>query len=76
MSYFRNAEDIQDNVLPTNEDVLKFFEWNRLQIKISTNTVKESLFLDAAKLVSLRVQYIYGENHLFLQFQTSESLKC
>ena len=48
---FGSVQDIKDNVLPTYEDVMKYYEWNRLQLKISRNTIKEPSFLDIAELV-------------------------
>ena len=53
---FGSVEDIKGNVLPTYEDVMKCYEWNRLQVKISMNTVKQPSFLDVAEVVSGRVE--------------------
>ena len=49
---FGSEQDIKDNVLPTYEDVMKYYEWNRLQLKISRNTIKKTSFLDIAEFVS------------------------
>lgn len=61
---FGNVEDINDNVLPTFEDVMKCYEWNRLQLKITRNTTKEPSFLDIAKLVAQRVECVWRKSSL------------
>lgn len=61
---FGSVEDIKDNVLPTYEDVMKCYEWNRLQLKICRNTIKEPSFLDVAELVTKKVEDIWRKASL------------
>ena len=53
---FGSVQDIRENVSPTYEDVMKYYKWNRLQLKVSRNTIKEPSFLDIAELVSQKVE--------------------
>ncbi|GBP96300.1 Protein FAM200A [Eumeta japonica] len=41
---FGTIEDIKENVLPTYQDVMKCYEWNKLQVKIKNVSNKEPAF--------------------------------
>lgn len=80
---FGSVEDIKDNLLPTYEDVMKCYEWNRLQLKISRNTIKEPSFLDIAELVSQKVEDVWRKSSLptvshtrVIQLLKAYHLKC
>ena len=80
---FGRVEDIKGNVLPTYEDVMKCYEWNRLQLKISRNTVKQPSFLEVAELVSRRGEDIWRKSSLptisqkrVIQLLKAHHLKC
>lgn len=56
---FGNMEDLKENMLPTYENVMKFYEWTRFHLKIERNSRKEPSFSDIAKRVSLRIESIW-----------------
>ena len=61
---FGSAKDIKNNVLPTYENVMKYYKWSRLQLKISRNTIKEPSYLDIAELVSQKVDDVWRKSSL------------
>ena len=69
---FGSVKDIKDNVLPTYEDVMKCYEWNRLQLKIGRNTIKEPSFLNIAEFVSQKVD-VWRKSSLPTLSHTSHS---
>ena len=80
---FGSAKDIKDNVLPTYKDVMKYYCWSRLQLKISRNTIKEPSFLDIAELVSQKVDDVWRKLSLptvsytiVIQLLKAYHLKC
>ncbi|GBP67308.1 hypothetical protein EVAR_97926_1 [Eumeta japonica] len=53
---FGTIEDIKENVLPTYQDVMKCYEWNRLQVKIKNVSNKEPAFSEIAEIVTRKVE--------------------
>lgn len=51
--------DIKDNYLPTYEDVMKFYEWTRHQLKLQLETAKEPTFSQVADIVVPRIEGIW-----------------
>ncbi|GBP49054.1 hypothetical protein EVAR_81614_1 [Eumeta japonica] len=56
---FGTIEDIKENVLPTYQDVMKCYEWNRLQVKIKNVSNKEPTFSEIAEIVTRKVEGVW-----------------
>lgn len=56
---FGTIEDIKENVLPTYQDVMKCYEWNRLQVKIKNVSNKEPAFSEIAEIVTRKVEGVW-----------------
>lgn len=68
--------DIDENTLPTYEDVLIFHEWTRQKTVIQRKTRREPTFMEFAEKVTAKVEDIYGEELRFLSFRMEELWKC
>lgn len=51
--------DIKDNVLPTYEDVIKYYEWTRREAKFNRSSHKEPTFLEIADIVAKKIEGIW-----------------
>lgn len=56
---FGETCDINDNMLPTYEDVMKFYEWTRRKIKYEKETKKEPTYKELETVVVARVEDIW-----------------
>lgn len=41
---FRDSCDVEDNILPTYQDIMKFYQWTRHKIKYENETKKEPTY--------------------------------
>lgn len=56
---FGDICEIKENVLPTYEDVMKYYEWTRHQLKLQLETAKEPTFAEIADIVTSRIENIW-----------------
>lgn len=61
---FGNIEDLRDNVLPSYENAMKYYEWTRFHLKIKKNSNKEPFFSEIAEIVSMRIENIWKKASL------------
>lgn len=50
---------IKDNMLPTYEDVMKFYEWTRYNIKYDKETKKEPTYKELETIVVTKIENIW-----------------
>lgn len=58
---FGNTCDLKDNMLPTYEDVMKYYEWNRRNIKLDRDTKKEPTYKEIQAIVVSKITEIWGK---------------
>ena len=70
--------DIKDNYLPTYEDVMKYYEWTRHQLKLQLETAKEPTFSQVADIVVPRIEGIWPTvtRTRIIQMLKAYHLKC
>ncbi|CAG9791464.1 unnamed protein product [Diatraea saccharalis] len=51
--------EMKENVLPSYEDVMKYYEWTRHQLKLLLETAKEPIFGEIADIVTSRAENIW-----------------
>lgn len=56
---FGNSCGLKTNVLPTQEEVMKFYEWTRQQLKIEKNG-KDPSFADVATIITSKLEEIWA----------------
>ncbi|CAG9791202.1 unnamed protein product [Diatraea saccharalis] len=56
---FGTIEDLKENVLPTYQDVMKYYEWSRVQVKINNGNNKEPTFSEIAEIVTKKVEGVW-----------------
>lgn len=56
---FGDVCEMKENVLPTYEDVVKYYEWTRHQLKLQSETAKEPIFGEIADIVVSRIENIW-----------------
>lgn len=61
---FGTTSDLKNNMLPTYEDIIKCYEWNRLDIKMAKNTKKEPSFQEVADIVVEKIENIWKKASL------------
>lgn len=70
---FGDSCDIKDNMLPTYEDVMKFYKWTRHKVKHVKETKKEPTYKELGNIVVARVENIqYGSRLLLLLSDADE----
>ncbi|KAJ8728603.1 hypothetical protein PYW07_006299 [Mythimna separata] len=58
---FGDTCDLKENMLPTYEDVMKFYEWNRRKIKLDKDTKKEPTYKEIEAIVVAKIVEIWGK---------------
>lgn len=58
---FGDLSDLKCNVLPTYEDVMKFYEWSKHTNKRSKETNKEPTFKELVNIVALKIEHIWSK---------------
>lgn len=56
---FSDICELKENVLPTYEDVMKYYEWTRHQLKLQLETAKEPTFAEIADIVTSKIENIW-----------------
>ncbi|GBM70632.1 hypothetical protein AVEN_117343-1 [Araneus ventricosus] len=57
---FGVSSDMKSNMLPTYEDVMKFYEWNRHKIKCDNETNKEPTYKEIEDIVVEKIEDIWS----------------
>lgn len=80
---FGTIQDLKDNVLPTYQEVMKCYEWSRIQIKIQSGSNKEPSFSEIAQIVTQRVEEVWQKasipvvsHNRVIQLLKAYHLKC
>lgn len=56
---FGESAELKDNLLPTYESVMKFYEWTRQDLKIRYGTTKEPTFNQIADIVTNKIETLW-----------------
>jgi len=56
---FGDSCDVEDNILPTYQDIMKFYEWTRHKIKYENETKKEPTYKEIETIVISRIENIW-----------------
>lgn len=61
---FGTIGELKENVLPTFQDVMKFYEWTRIQLKIQQGSNKEPSFSQIAEIVAQKIEDIWQKSSI------------
>jgi len=71
---FGDSCDVEDNILLTYQDIMKFYEWTRHKIKYENETKKEPTYKEIETIVISRIKNVWIKDfYSYRRTQTNKS---